>query len=822
MKNISKHLQAVIHNISQNPGVYKMKDANQKVIYVGKAKNLKNRIKSYFQNTKQQGIKTQKMVEKIEDIESIELHSEIEALILETNYIKDLRPKYNILMKDDKNFVYIRIPIHDDFPKITIERELKKDKAKYFGPRTSKGDIEKQITFLQKLFSLHPCTLHMQEVLHNNTYKVLCKGSVHYPCLEYQMKRCIAPCIANISSEEYKKYIKKIILFFEGHHSEILEVIKQKMLHAAEKKQFEKAASFRNLMQNIQKEKEKQIVSTPLGNSQDIIGIFHDLGKTYASLFQVRAGKMIHNEQFCLNNEGDYEEMIQAFITEYYTKTEDMPKYILIPQNIENTETLSNWFEQELHTKIIIQNPKKGQKNELIQLAMNNAKNFAKAERIRWENNKRKTDEAKMNIIQLIYGDTIKHTHEENTPKEVSSTNSQLLKSFPHRMECFDISHLSGDSTVASLVVFIDGKEMKSEYKKYQLKTLQKGMIDDFLSMYEILTRRVLEIEHILHIQHQGEDTSNTIVQKMKKKEIQDWFKKNKTNEDMQESLQYYGLKNSKEYIYIAGLKKHKNTLFEILPETIQSNSISKYDKLFFQKLFYLFKGKDLWVLSDGRERFESFGFKKLKELHKNWKDTPGLVPEDISTTSKKEKGYALKIRIPKNNKTTNLPNFILIDGGKGQLSSVIKVFEENNWNYVSPAIHELSINEKKTMYYTYGGFQKYNHHIILCSVAKKEEEFFFPYEKKPRNFSNTSEGSYLLQRLRDESHRFAISFHRSSHIKKSLNSELDHIAGIGPISKKKLLKTFGSVHNIMNASKENLVLCVGESIAAVILKKKE
>jgi excinuclease ABC subunit C len=821
MQNISKHLQAIISNLSQNPGVYKMKDINQKVIYVGKAKNLKNRIKSYFQNTKQQGIKTQKMVGHIEDIECIELHSEIEALILETNYIKDLRPKYNILMKDDKNFVYIRIPIHDDFPKISIERQLKKDGAKYFGPRTSKGDIEKQICFLQKLFFLHTCTLNMQEVLHNNQYKVLCKGSLNYPCLEYQMKRCIAPCIANISSKEYKENIKKIILFFEGHHLEILEVIKQKMLEAAEKKQFEKAASLRNLMQAIQKEKEKQIVSTPLGESQDIIGIFHDLGKTYASLFQVRVGKMIHNEQFCLNNEGDYEEIIQAFITEYYTKTEDMPQYILIPQDIENTEVLSSWFEQELHTKITIQSPKKGQKNELIQLAMNNAKNFAKAERLRWENNKRKTDEAKMNIIQLIYGNIIEKPITKESIKGVSHIHSQIIKSFPHRMECFDISHLSGDSTVASLVVFIDGKEMKSEYKKYQLKTLQEGMIDDFLSMYEILTRRVLEIENILHIQNQDQDNSHATVQKMKKKEIQEWFKKHKKIEDIQEDLQYYGLKNSKNYIYIAGLKKHKNTLFEIIHEEIHTDSLSKYERIFFQKLFDIFKGKDLWILSDNRERFENFGFKKLKELHKNWIQTPGLVPEEISTPSQKEEGYALKIRIPKSTKTNNLPDFILIDGGKGQLSSVIKVFEENNWNYMPPAIYEISVNEKSN-YHSYGGFQKYNHRIILCSVAKKEEEFFFPYEKQPRNFSNTSEGSYLLQRLRDESHRFAISFHRSSHMKKALQSELDHIVGIGPASKKKLLKTFGSVQNIMNASKENLVLCVGEKVATTIIQKQK
>ena len=277
-------------------------------------------------------------------------------------------------------------------------------------------------------------------------------------------------------------------------------------------------------------------------------------------------------------------------------------------------------------------------------------------------------------------------------------------------------------------------------------------------------------------------------------------------------------------------------------PKTFSSQIIADSDmknqleKIFFQKLFESFKGKDIWILSQEIEKFESYGFKKLKTLEKYWQKNPGLVPEEIAQESKKDSGYALKIRIPKkSNEKNTLPDFILIDGGKGQLSAVVKVFEENGWEYNLPdnsinvlnrhpelvegsredsSVALLPQNDEKI------GFHKNNHQIILCSIAKREEEIFFPYESSPRLLPNTSEGSYLLQRLRDESHRFAVSFNRGSRIKTAFKSELDNIPGIGPAAKKKLLKTFGSVEGIKNASKENLILCVGEKIAQVLRKK--
>jgi excinuclease ABC subunit C len=822
-------VKKLLKKLPETPGVYKMKNSDNEVIYVGKAKNLKNRVKSYFQNSKDFGIKTQKLVENISDIEWVEVNSETEALLLETNYIKDLRPKYNILMKDDKNFVYLRIAVQNDFPKVEIVRQLQKDGAKYFGPKTSRNALDKSLEFLRKMFPIHTCKLKMTQTEHG----VLCEGSEKYPCLEFQMKRCAAPCDNKISKEDYRVFIDKIIDFFKGNYQEVLEEVKKQMMDAASKKNFEKAAQLRDLMQGIETMSTKQIVSgANTLESQDIIGVFHDLGKTHIALFQVRAGKMIHNENFTLQNDGDFSEMIQAFLTEFYTKTQDIPKEILIPQETEEHEALETWFEKELLTKVKILVPQKGKKNELIDLAMNNAKSFAESQRARWEMDKIKQEQAEKEITELINNETI---------------------GFPKRMECYDISHYSGEATVASQVVFINGKSAKTEYRHYKLKTLEEGVIDDFSSMEEILERRILEIENILDFENQEALPENVEIRKLKKAEIKkfeippsvipakagipssanssepdgipDQVRDDNSTEKKKEKLNdFYGLFENEELIAFVEIQKFSAKLRLI--KNIQyvsssSDSVSRtvvtetqkipafagmtnteQEKVLFQALFQTLQGSDLWIISKEQEQYEALGFKKLKTLEKVWQQKPGLVPEEIAENTKQEEGFALRVRIPKKgNKVQSIPNFILIDGGKGQLSSTMKVFKKHGWNYADSV------------------YTKNKTSIAVCSIAKREEEIFFPEESVSRILAKSSEGSFLLQRLRDEAHRFAITFNRSSRLKQSMKSELDEIPGIGEATKKKLLKTFGSVQGIKNASNKNIQLCVGEKLAKNIKK---
>ena len=929
---VSEKISSLLKKLPKTPGIYIMKDSSDVTIYIGKAKNLKNRVKTYFQESKNFGIKTQRLIENTKDIEWIKVNTETEALILETNYIKEYKPKYNILMKDDKSFSYVRIGVKDDFPKISIEKKLKKDGAKYFGPKTTGSKLHLSIDFLRKMFPLHTCNLKMTE----NEGTVVCVGHDKYPCLEFQMKRCSAPCIGKISSKNYKEYISRVIQFFEGKYEEVITEIKEHMIKEAQKKNFEKAAKYRDLIKSIENLNDKQVVSNVNSGSQDIIGVYHDLGKTYVTLFQVRSGKMISNENFTLINEGTYYEMIHAFLTEYYVRTDDMPKEILLPQELEDTEPLKEWFEQILLTKLQIKHPQMGKKNTLIELAMTNAKHFAVTERARWESDKNKLIKAKTEILELIYQE------------------KESKKDFPMRMECFDISHFSGDSTVASMSVFLDAKESKKDYRHYNVKTLEANKIDDFSSLKEILFRRLLEIESIIHIKNQvkvdkeysvkklnssdfkkyiqkpyililsgacgsGKTSLSKILQKKLKyhriegdktrkkvakgkynikgkskewysvhnaliKEIQkslekhkmiviDYFigeeslkeiyepffiknnlkfdikilhpedkevlverdKTRKTHNEGEEQIKkawdlfekskiffgvknyidntqeseleifekyfqttsfkddYYALFKKQEILMWGKIRKHEKNIYEIIQFSQESNSKDLY-KNYFYSLYKLFQSKDLWIITQDLKTFEEFGFKKIKTLSKDWKTQTSLVPEVIIKNTQKESGYAIKIRIPKKDAKQNpLPNFILIDGGKGQLSSVSEVFIQNDWEYKNSA------------------FWKDDVQIVLCSIAKKYEEIFFPKESKARRLEKTTEGSYLLQRLRDEAHRFAITFNRSLRKKVMVKSRLDDIPGVGPATRKKLIKTFGSLDGIKNASEENIKLCVGE-----------
>ena len=546
-KNYDKTILNQIALMPKLPGCYQYFDKDNNIIYIGKAKNLYNRVNSYFVG-KKDSPKLQIMVPQIKKIECIVVNSEIEALILENELIKKYKPKYNVLLKDDKKFPYFLIT-KEDYPKITIVRKANRNpfKGKYYGPYTDSRAMHATLEVINKIFPLKKC----------NTPKYKSR-----PCLYYDLGQCCAPCQNKISSEEYKKIIKNVELFLSGKRKELIKKLKEEMQKASKACDFEKALLLRNSIQDIEKTMEKQnIVFKTTGANHDYIGIAASSNYISISILQVRQGRIKKKKDFSfsqiLSDNTDFDEIIESTLREYYIllNDEELPSKIIILETFKNVELYKKWLSLRLKNEVKIVKASSKTDKEMLALAQKNA-----------QYNLEQTKLKELSKIQNDYN-------------EVGSYLQEKLKlnKFPHTIECYDISHIQGTNTVASGVYFENGEPKKSKYRKYKLKTIQKGEVDDFKSMREILSRR----------------------------------------------------------------------------------------------------------------------FKRIK------------------------------------NNEINAPDLIIIDGGKGQLSSVIKIMKE----------YDLNLN--------------------IVSLAKREEEVFLPNQSKPVIFAINSPALHLFQRIRDEAHRFAITFHR-------------------------------------------------------------
>ena len=531
------------------PGCYQYFDKTGEIIYIGKAKNLYNRVNSYFVGDKKDSPKLQVMVPQIVRVECIVVNTEVEALILESELIKKYKPKYNILLKDDKKFPYFLIT-DEEYPRITVVRKANRNmqKGKYFGPYTDSRAMYCTLEMLGKIFPLKKC----------KTPKFKSR-----PCLYYDIGQCSAPCQKLISSEDYKKILKDVELFLSGKQNELLKILEEQMKRASDNLEFEKAARYRDSYNDIKKTMEKQkVVSENTRINQDFIGIVKSDSLYCATILQVRQGRLINKKDFTFSHlanskVNDINEIIQAVLREYYaiiTDTE-IPSKITLGAKLDDVELYEKWLSARLGKKVTINEAKSQRDKEMLLMAQNTA-----------EFN---LEQAKLKELTQI----------QNDYNEVGTYLMEKLnlKKFPHTIECYDISHIQGTNTVASGVYFENGMPKKSKYRKYKLKTLQKGEVDDFKSMREILRRR----------------------------------------------------------------------------------------------------------------------FKRIKSAE--------IEPADL----------------------------IIIDGGKGQLSSVIEVMKEMGLD------------------------------LDIVSLAKREEEVFLPNNKKPVIFALNSPALHLFQRIRDEAHRFAITYHR-------------------------------------------------------------
>jgi excinuclease ABC subunit C len=613
---VSEHLQGILDTLPTKPGCYLMKNTDGKIIYVGKAVNLRARVRSYFHSDSSHDNKTRRLVREITNIEWIVVGSELEALILEMNLIKRHRPRFNIRLKDDKRYPYIKIHWADPYPKVTVTRQMKEDGSRYFGPYTSVWAVHQTLDVLRRIFPYLTCD---REITGQDTRA----------CLYYDIKLCIAPCIGAVNREEYRQMITDLESFLNGKSDPIVKRLEKEMQKASEELRYEKAAAVRDQLKGIQTiiERQKIVFNTDYLDS-DVIAMARADGEACVQIFFVRGGKMIGREYFILEGTEDTSdtEVMEQFVKQFYTEAANVPEQLMLPQEIEEAKIIGQWLRSKRGgKKVEIRVPRRGQSKELVKMAAENATDTLSALREQWQADAHKQEQALAELQQSL-----------------------KLSEPPNRIECYDISNTQGTATVGSMVVFEQGVPSKKLYRRFNVKSVP-GAPDDFASMEEVLTRR---------------------------------FRR--------------------------------------------------------------------WQSAQETEA------------------TPGSKP-DASFSF--------------------LPDLIIIDGGKGQLSRVVKVLDQ------------FDLSDK----------------VPVVGLAKREEEIFFPNKSKPTLLPRHSQGLYLVQRIRDEAHRFAITAHRKRRSKLGLASQLDSIPGIGPTRRKALLKHFGSIDKIREASINDLTNVVPKNTAESI-----
>jgi excinuclease ABC subunit C len=596
-----KDLDNKLKNLPPDPGVYQFLNEKGKVIYVGKARNLRNRVKSYF-HSESSNAKTEALVRKIHDIDLVVTHSEVEALVLENNLIKEFKPRYNVNLKDDKSFPFIKVT-NEPYPRVFSTRRVIKDGSKYFGPYTSVKNMKSALRMINQIFKIRSCNYDITaDSIAKKKFKV---------CLDYHIKKCDGPCEGLISEIYYNEMVDEVVKLLKGKTDDLISELESKMISASKEMQFEKAAEIRDKVEQLKIISSKQKIVSNDFEDRDVISVAFEDTDSSCSIFNIRSGKLVSKKQIDLKLKGGEElpEIYNSAIKFYYSEHTEVPKEILFETEPADSEVLIEWLNLRAERKVNFIIPQRGELKSLVKMCKENA------------------------ILQLKEIQIQKMKKEGNLPYSLSALQRDLrLPKIPSRIECFDISNIQGSDSVASMVVFVNGKPKKGEYKKFIIKSVEGP--DDFASMQEVIGRR--------------------------------------------------------------------------------------YSRLI--------------------------------------------------------------------NENSPLPDLIMVDGGKGQLSSAVEVL--NNL-----------------------GIKHYN----IIGLAKRLEEVFFPGNSDAESIPKTSSGLKLLQQIRDEAHRFAITFHRKRRAGRTIKSELTDIYGIGSSTAHKLLKVLGSLENIKNSDPEKLNEIIGTKKADLI-----
>ena len=593
-----------LESLPTGPGVYQHKDATGKVLYVGKAKNLRNRVRQYFQQSRAMDPRIEQMLSRATDLEIIVTDSEVEALILESNLIKKLRPRYNVVLKDDKSYPYIVIT-HEPYPRIFITRQLRRDGSRYFGPYTDVKNVRAALKVIRDLFMVRSCNYYLDA-------DVIAKKKVKL-CLDYHIKKCEGPCEAMVSAERYNAMIDQAAVLLKGKTETLAGMLREEMERLASLRKFEEAAVIRDRIRGLEAYAERQKAVDLDARDRDIMAYAAENDDACGVIFKVREGKMIGRQHYYMNSvEGKAPaEILATMVQQHYLEAQEIPQEVLVSAEPDETPAVEEWLTRRRGSPVAVRVPDEGEEAKLVALTRTNARFLL--------------DELK--VQRLKRADT--------TPYGVVALQRDLrLEVAPRRIECFDISNTGGTDSVASLVVFVDGKPKKSEYRKFKIRSVDGP--NDFASMREVVERR----------------------------------------------------------------------------------------------------------------------FKRLLE------------------------------------EQATLPDLLMVDGGKGQLSSAVEV------------LNGLGLTSQP-----------------VIGLAKQLEEVFLPGRSDPELLPKASGGLRLLQQIRDEAHRFAITFHRSLRDKRTLQTELDLIEGVGKKRAKELLEAFGSVQGVRFASREQLVEVVGNKTADRILE---
>ena len=453
------YIQEHLKQLPDDPGVYLMKDKFDNIIYVGKAKILKNRVRQYFQSSKNHSSKVKSMVKNIEKFEYIITDSELEALILECNLIKQYRPKYNVLLRDDKTYPYIKVTTNEDFPRVLKVRKVIKDKAKYFGPYTNTTAVNDTLEILKNTYPIRTCNIDIDKAIKTKMR----------PCLNMHIKRCVGPCTGDVSKEEYNKMIEEIILFLSGKEEKLIEILKEKMNKCAMEFNFEEAAVYRDKIRSLEEMMQKQKIDTHSSDvNQDVIAMARAHDEACVQIFFVRNGKIVGREHFILEGVMDSSRasILGSFVKQFYMEQEYIPKEIIIEDEIEDSFILEEWLSAKKGQKVIIRVPQKGEKRSLIEMVRKNAIEYLEK-----------------------FSDMNKRKYEKSIGALEELKQILNLENIPKRIESFDISNIQGVDSIGSMVVFTNGKKDKKEYRRYKIKTVIGP--NDYDSMAEIVERRL-------------------------------------------------------------------------------------------------------------------------------------------------------------------------------------------------------------------------------------------------------------------------------------------------------------------------------------------
>ncbi len=601
-------LQTKVSELPTRCGVYQFLDENRNPLYIGKAINLRSRVRSYFRkDTHVQG-RIRLLIAKAVDVQVIVTDNEAEALILENNLIKERKPRYNIVLRDGKTYPYICIK-KEPFPRVFITRRILKDGSKYFGPYTDVGSMRRALGIVRSIFKLRTCSLDLSpEPIQRGKYQV---------CLEFHIKKCAGPCVGYQSAESYDETVAQVEMLLKGHTSALKRTLQEAMQAASEQQQYEEAARIRNQIDAIETyaQRQKVVTATPVDRDLFALATARDENAAVGVCFKVREGKIIGREHKIMRQIEGHEDsvLMQRYLENYYTQTAFFPEEVFLNIPISEPEALAEFLSAQRGKKVLLFTPQRGQKAELMRMVQANADLLL--------------GEFKLELLKR---------GEDRIPFAVKALQSDLrLGKLPRRIECFDISHLGGTGTVASCIVFHNGRPRKSDYRSYKIRGVPDGKPDDFLSMEEVIRRR----------------------------------------------------------------------------------------------------------------------FQRIQDEDGPW------------------------------------PDLVVVDGGKGQLSSAIKALKQTD---------------------TYGNFP-------VIGLSKRLEEVYFPEDKEPYHIAKQSASLQLIQRVRDEAHRFAVNIQRKQRKSRLLHSELLDIPGVGPRTVQKLIRAFGSVRKIKHADQKALKNIVGPSLAKQI-----